>query len=52
MPASREHPSVTGEPHLRFYCGIPLRTSDGHSIGTLSAIDTEPRASSRTRSGS
>lgn len=37
------HPSVTGEPLLRFYCGIPLKTRDGHSIGTLSAIDVEPR---------
>jgi diguanylate cyclase (GGDEF)-like protein len=42
-PRFAEHPSVTGEPHLRFYCGVPLRTRDGHNIGTLCAIDTKPR---------
>ena len=38
-----ENPFVTGEPNVRFYAGIPLQTRDGHTIGTLCAIDTEPR---------
>lgn len=39
----RENPLVTGEPHIRFYLGIPLKMSDGFRIGTLCAIDREPR---------
>jgi len=39
----RDNPFVTGEPHVRFYAGIPLRCPDGHAIGTLCAIDPQPR---------
>lgn len=35
-------PLVTGEPHIRFYAGMPL-ISNGHALGTLCAIDKVPR---------
>ncbi|MGU3362801.1 diguanylate cyclase [Methylobacterium sp. M6A4_1b] len=38
-----QNPFVVGSPHIRFYAGVPLRTPDGHSIGTLCAMDTRPR---------
>ncbi|WP_421917604.1 GGDEF domain-containing protein [Mesorhizobium sp.] len=37
------HPHVIGEPHVRFYAGVPLRTGDGNNIGTVCAIGFEPR---------
>ncbi|UVW26847.1 PAS domain S-box protein [Massilia sp. H6] len=37
------NPLVDGAPHIRFYAGVPIRTSAGLAIGTLCALDTRPR---------
>lgn len=36
------HPLVAGEPHIRFYAGLPIGDAD-HTLGTLCVLDTAPR---------
>lgn len=38
------NPFVTGEPHIRFYAGVPLTSREGHAIGTVCAMDVRPRS--------
>jgi two-component sensor histidine kinase len=42
-PRSLANPLVASDFGLRFYVGVPLRTSDGFNLGTLCIIDKEPR---------
>jgi GAF domain-containing protein len=38
-----DNPFVTGEFHLRFYAGAPLRGPNAKGIGALGLVDTKPR---------
>jgi PAS domain-containing protein len=45
-PVALVNPLVAGAFGLRYYVGEPLRTHDGYNLGTLCAIDFEPRTPS------
>ncbi|MEJ2800546.1 sensor domain-containing diguanylate cyclase [Comamonadaceae bacterium PP-2] len=38
-----DNPMVTGDPHVRFYAGCPIRIDSHHAVGTLCLIDSKPR---------
>lgn len=42
-PRTEDNPLVTGDAHIRFYAGSPLRVRGGHVLGTLCVLDTVPR---------
>lgn len=39
-----DNPLVTGDPHIRFYAGVPLLVDEGSSVGALSVADRSPRS--------
>ncbi len=38
-----ENPAVVGDPHVRFYAGIPLKLANGARVGALCIVDHRPR---------
>jgi PAS domain S-box-containing protein len=38
----RENPLVRDEPHIRFFAGLPLISSDGQALGALCVLDRNP----------
>jgi hypothetical protein len=42
-PRALANPLVADGFGLQFYAGVPLRTRDGHNLGTLCVLDFEPR---------
>lgn len=49
-PRTVDNPLVTGEIGARFYAGVPLRTPDGHNLGTFCILDKAPRTFSDNES--
>ena len=46
------NPLVVGSPHVRFYAGMPLTTSEGFVLGTLCLMDRLPRQLTAEQAGS
>jgi sigma-B regulation protein RsbU (phosphoserine phosphatase) len=42
-PRTAANPLVHGELGVRFYAAAPIVTADGHRLGTVNVIDTNPR---------
>lgn len=42
-PRFQDNPLVVGDPFVRFYAGCPIRSPQGHKLGTLCLLDTIPR---------
>lgn len=43
------HAAVVGEPHIRFYAGVPLITHDGQNIGSLYVLGQQAKTLSERR---
>jgi two-component system NtrC family sensor kinase len=42
-PRFADNPLVTGDPNIRFYAGSPIIAPNGHVLGSVCVIDTQPR---------
>ncbi len=42
-PRFADNPLVTGDPRVRFYAGISVRTDEGLPLGAFCVLDTKPR---------
>src|SRR6202043_1751299 len=42
-PRFSSNPYVTGDPGIRFYAGVPLKSSMGPRLGTIAVLDRIPR---------
>lgn len=38
-----DNPFVVGEPHVRFYAGVPLVSAEGYPIGAMCVLDSQTR---------
>ena len=43
----KDNPYVTGEPFLRFYAGINIKSKDGYNIGSICVLDHQPKSISK-----
>jgi serine/threonine-protein kinase len=46
-PRFADNPLVVGDPHIRFYAGVPLQVDQGSAVGALSVADRAPRSLSQ-----